>query len=951
MALAAVWARGPGQEARWRAIEGAIAGRRWDDAEARLAHWLARSPGDGKARVIYGGVLERLGRDSEARGVLRGVRADDPSRARAQLLLGELAVKRHDAAEAERAFRDAARADPVAVDPHRRLVFLLVLEQRFEEALGVLRGLYVRTHGARDLVTIVALAAVPPDTRDLWPELGRYLARAPADPFLRRARGLTVLRLGRAEEARSDLEAAAAALEGDPVGRLSLAECRLLLGDPTAVPEALGPEPERPDHRARWWVLRGMAADARGEGGEALACWRSAVAADDRDRDAHYRLGQALRRRGEAREAKSHMDRAEALRASETQLKTELDGLIAGSTGADRFERLARLCLERGLTAEARAWYDHALMIDPTRPGLQAAIARLATAPPISGGPAPSVPRLRAARAGASAVPGVAAVTTAERPPVRVRFEDVATRSGLTYRYDCAAKGDLFIGDTMGGGVGLFDYDDDGWLDIYFVNGCPLPFDPGSPPAPNKLFRNRGDGTFEDVTDRAGVGGRGYGMGCAVGDYDRDGHADLFVTGLGTTVLYRNRGDGTFEDVTARARVGSSRWTTAAGFADLDADGDLDLVAVTYVAADPARVPVCHDQLGKPIHCQPGQFPPECDHLFRNNGDGTFTDVSREAGLDVPGGNGLGLAIADLDGDGRLDLFVANDAAPNFLFRSLGSLRFEEVGVTSGVGYDGTGRATASMGVVADDLDGDGLLDLFHTNFNNEPNTFLRNLGGGLFVDATTAAGLDAPSRAMTGFGTAALDADNDGALDLFVANGHVDDQPWFGAPMAQRPQLFLGRAGRPFVEAPATIGPYFAGAVVGRGAAAGDLDNDGRVDLVVVHRDAPAVVLRNTTEGVGHWVSVRLRGTVSGPTPVGARVSCTANGHTAVRWVTAGTSYLSQNDPRLSFGLGPAGCLDRLEVRWPSGRVRSWTGLEADRFYDIREDQGPAPPEGRPAR
>ena len=419
----------------------------------------------------------------------------------------------------------------------------------------------------------------------------------------------------------------------------------------------------------------------------------------------------------------------------------------------------------------------------------------------------------------------------------------------------------------MGGGVALFDFDDDGWLDIYFVNGCALPFDRQSRPRPNKLYRNRGDGTFEDVTERAGVGGQGYGMGCAVGDFDNDGHDDLFVTGLNQTVLYRNRGDGTFADVTAQAGVASSRWTTAAGFGDLDGDGDLDLVVVTYVEADPEDVVECRDKSGRLIHCQPERFPAQLDHLFRNNGDGTFSDVSREAGIEVPEGRGLGLAIADLDGDGRLDLFVANDGTANFLFRNRGGLRFEEVGLTAGVAYDAMGQPTASMGVVAEDLNDDGRIDLFHTNFINQSSTLRWNLGGCLFTDATLAANLAAPSRSQTGFGTVALDVDNDGTLELFVANGHTDDQPWFNTPMAQTPQLFLGRDHGRFELASPEGSPYLARPVVGRGVAAGDLDNDGRVDLVVVHRDAPAALLHNDTRG-GHWLGLRLRGTRSGRSP-----------------------------------------------------------------------------------
>jgi hypothetical protein len=432
-------------------------------------------------------------------------------------------------------------------------------------------------------------------------------------------------------------------------------------------------------------------------------------------------------------------------------------------------------------------------------------------------------------------------------------------------------------------------------------------------------------------------------MGCAVGDFDNDGHDDLFVTGLSDTVLYRNRGNGTFEDVTRRAGVSSSRWTTAAGFGDFDGDGDLDLVVAAYVEADPAKVFECRDEFGRPIHCPPYRFPAQLDHLFRNNGDGTFTDISRAAGIEIPDGQGLGLAIADLDGDGRLDIFVANDGTANFLFRNLGGLRFEEVGTNAGAAYDGTGRATASMGVVAEDLNGDRRIDLFHTNFVNQTNTLHRNVGSGLFVDGTLAANLAAPSRSKTGFGTVALDVDNDGYLDLFIANGHTDDQPWFNIPMAQSPQLFLGREHGRFELVGPEVSPYFARPVVGRGVAAGDLDNDGRVDLVVVHRDVPVALLHNRTPG-GHWLGLRLRGTRSGRTPVGACVTCRAGGRTSVRWLTSGTGYLSSSDPRLWFGLGPAQVVDHLVVRWPSGAVQAWSELTADRILELREGEDSNP-------
>lgn len=932
--------RGESAEVRWRGIEAAMGARRWDEAEARLVRWVERAPEDGRAWLSLGAVRSFQGKDRDALAALRRVSEADPAWAVAQGSIGEIALREHDAVEGERALRAAIARDPRAIEPRRRLVYLLTLQQRTDEARVILSEMYRLAPDLRHLITLTSLVAVDSDGRELNAGLEAFLRRSPDDPWLRRAKGLTSLWQGRPADALPHLAAAAAALEADPTGRLALAECRLALRQVPGKDETdeafLGPRPDRPADLARWWVLRGRLEEGRGRADEAIACLRKAVEVKPDDRIARYRLGQALVHRGEAEQAKPHLERAEASRVVSAELKFALTQQISSLGNAEAFERLGTLCRESGLAAEARGWFQEAVNLDPARSSAQAALARLVVAPE----PPPVLPRLRD-RAVATA-PGESG---AERvgPVAQVRFEDVAGRAGLVFRYDAGATDEKFIADTMGGGVGLIDYDEDGWLDVYFVNGCPLSFDPASPPTPNKLFRNRRDGTFEDMTDRAGVAGRGYGMGCVVGDYDGDGHDDLFVTGLGRTILYRNRGDGSFEDVTERAGVGSPRWTTAAGFGDLDGDGDLDLVAVTYVQADPRTAPACRDQDGRRMHCLPAYFPDQFDHLFRNNGDGTFTDVSREAGIEVPRGPGLGLAIADLDGDDRLDLFVGNDMAPCHLFRNLGGLRFEEVGVAAGVAYDGSGQTTATMGVVADDLDGDGLIDLFHTNFLNEPNTFLRNLGGGLFADETARVDLDAPSRGVTGWGTAAFDADNDGRLDLFVANGHLDYQVSQRRPMAQPPHLYLGQADGKFTLAPESASPYLARRLVGRGLAAGDLDNDGRVDLIVVHSDAPAALLHNATEG-GRWLGVLLRGTADRRTPIGARVTCKAGGRTTVRWLTSGTSYLSANDPRLWFGLGTAAKVEQLEVRWPSGKVQSWSDLPPDRILEIREGRDPAP-------
>jgi tetratricopeptide (TPR) repeat protein len=932
---------------RWRAIQERITRKDWAEAERLLGRWVARNPGDGRAWLNLGSVYGMLGREEEAGDAFRRVPAGDPAWVQAQVLLGELAVREHRCAEAEAIHRGIAARAPKDVKARAGLVHLLLVQRRGDEARAVLWEYYRLTRDPRHLVTLTGLALEggPQQLRELSGENDRirqdldlFLERTPADPCLVRARGLLQFEMGHPAEARADLEESARVFEDDPVGRLALADCRIESGDLSGIEDALGPPPRRADLLGRWWVVRGQVERDRGRLSEAIDCWKAAAATDPQNRVARYQLGQALVGLGRREDAAPYLAEAEAIRRRTEDLKRAINDRLDGRPGGgvEACEALGRLCQASGLRAEGRAWFEEAIRIDPTRASSQSALARTDVEPALS----PTAPRLRR-----QAVPPKAAgPRSVEKAEAGPRFVDEARRRGLVFSYDCGATGDLFIGDTMGGGVGLFDADGDGWLDVYFVNGCRLPIDPARPPSPNRLFRNNGDGTFTDVTARAAVAGRGYGMGCAVGDYDNDGHDDLFVTGLGSTLLYHNNGDGTFTDVTTKAGVGSTRWCTAAGFGDLDGDGDLDLVVVTYVEADPRHSPDCHGALGHPIHCPPGRFPAQFDHLFRNNGDGTFTDVSREAGLDVPDGRGLGLAIADLDGDGRLDLFVANDAVPNFLFLNRGGLRFEETATAAGAAYDGSGNATASMGVVADDLDGDGRLDLFHTNFRNEGNTFLHNLGGGLFVDTSARAGLDAPSRPATGFGAGAFDADNDGRLDLFVANGHTDDQPWVRQPMAQRPHWYTGLAdGRFDAASAADVSPYFASPVVGRGVAAGDLDNDGLVDLVVVHRDAPAALLHNTSSG-GHWLGLRLLGTSSSRTPFGARATCRAGGRTFVRWLTSGTSYLSAHDHRLWFGLGDAATIDELEVLWPSGALQRLSGLKADRLLELRESGRPEP-------
>jgi hypothetical protein len=515
-------------------------------------------------------------------------------------------------------------------------------------------------------------------------------------------------------------------------------------------------------------------------------------------------------------------------------------------------------------------------------------------------------------------------------------FEDATAESGITFVHRHGGTGAKLFPETMGAGCALFDFDGDGDLDIYFVNG---------PGAPNALDENDGHARFRDVTERAGVGDRGLGMGAVAADIDNDGDLDLFVTNAGGKVLYANDGDGTFTDVTARAGFAwDARWATSAVFGDVDNDGFVDLYVCHYVRYDSDHPPTCLAADGTREYCNPADFPSEPDALYHNRGDGTFVDVSAPAGIDDPEGRGLGVVFGDPDDDGDLDVFVANDMSRNYLFVNRGDGRFDERGLLAGVAYNEGGRVSAGMGTDFGDYDNDGRLDLYVVNFSLETNTLFHNEGDGSFTDRTAQAGLVPLTFRWLGFGTLFFDPDLDGDLDLVTVNGHVLDtieRHGQGLTYAEPPQLLENLGNGRFADVSAASGPYFSSPHVGRGLACGDVDGDGDEDLVVSNCNQPPALLLNQQRGGGAALTVTLVGRQSNRAGIGARVTVIANGRRQVREVKSGHSYLSQSSLALLFGVGSTKVVERVEVRWPAGTHQVFTEVAVPARVAIDESAG----------
>ena len=542
-----------------------------------------------------------------------------------------------------------------------------------------------------------------------------------------------------------------------------------------------------------------------------------------------------------------------------------------------------------------------------------------------------------------SSAAGFAAPAT-DAPPF---FEEIPpAASGIQWKHVAGLSSKMYVPETIGPGCAFLDYDNDGWMDLYLVNSGPCDFYSPSAPLSNALHRNNRDGAFTDVTEKAGVRGSAYGMGAAVGDFDGDGLPDLYVTQYPRSILYRNNGDGTFTDVTEKAGVAAPGWSSSAVWFDYDNDGRLDLFVCRFGDFDKSKAVFCGNRdTGAHYYCSPSVVKPLTCWLFHNNGDGTFTDVSKESGIAGTPTRAWGVVAADINNDGRMDLFVSNDGRANCLFANRGKGKFEEIALLAGVAYNSFGAARSGMGVDAADYNEDGNIDLFVGNIDHESFSLYRNNGDETFDDMAIPSGIASATRFLSGWGLKFFDFDNDGNLDLILSNGHPDTMVKLYSPTVdyRMPMVLFQNTGTAWKNVSAQAGPVFQRGLAGRGLALGDFDNDGAVDVLVTVNDGPPILLRNNRGRRNHWLGVRLIGRKANVDAIGATVGYQAGDLKRRRVKVGGGSFLSSHDPRMVLGLGQAVKIDWLEVRWPQpgGGVERFHDLPIDRYVTITEGQG----------
>ena len=917
----------------------ALESKRYAAAEDICKRILSIRPESPEALLLAGKAAAEQDRLTDAAAYYDRIAAEAGEDAvNARSAAGDLWLELGHATKAEIAFRQALQINPRDAVANERLALLLTAENRRFESLPHMYELLRQRRASHDILLLVGEHM---QTVDMSGQLTRFRSAAPDDPA-------PLIGMARLELRRKNY-AEAARLLGQVLARSpELIEAYAVLGR-TYLDEGNENElarwaaelPPEADAHPDVWLVRGGWAKRRSEMEAAARCLWEALRRDPNHQLATLQLSQVLRALGESEKAEGVAARASVL----SDYSATLSELFQRKNAKMLF-RAARQAETLGRLWEAWAWNQSALSnlgeVEWAREGLSRIEPQLNDALP------PTLPQvdlgiqldLSHYPLPSDRVPSrtMATLPATPRSP-NPRFEDIAEQAGITFIHFCGREGTqprAKMFQLTGGGIAVADYDLDGWPDLYFTQGCRWPPQAGQDEHLDAIYRNLGNGRFQEVTQASRLGDDRFSQGTTVGDINNDGFPDLYVANIGVNRLYLNNGDGTFDDVSDSAGISADRWTTSCLLADLNSDGLPDLYDVNYLHGPHIYELVCSDN-GVPRSCTPGTFEPLADEFYLNSGDGRFEEMTGAAGLRARGGNGLGVVASNFSGSGRLDLFIANDQDPNFYFVNRTPVpgrrpKFEECGLIAGLAFNGSGKATASMGVAAGDANGDGKMDLFITNFEHEANTLFLQEDAESFVDVSGSAGLAEASFTMLGFGTQFIDGELDGLADLVVANGHVHELSSPGVSYAMRPQYFRNMGGGRYQEISAnSLGAYFQQRYFGRGLVRLDWNRDGREDFAVNSLEAPAALVTNRTEQAGHYLAVQLRGVQSSRDAIGAVVTITAGGRRQTQWLNAGDGYQASNQRQLVFGLGDSTQIDELSIAWPTGAMQNFRHLAAD--------------------